>query len=520
MVRDMKKHFIYLFVLPALLPMICLRDYTPGNELRYLSIADEALRNGTFFAFTNQGLPYADKPPLYFWLIMLAKSLAGKHVLWLLSLFSLLPAWVVVRTMNRWAGPEIYKEYQPTATWMMLSCGLFLGIALFLRPDMMMCMFIILSLHTFYRMLKKEGNPRRNAVLFPAYIFLGLLTKGLVALLIPLLSTSVFLLFTKRIRSIGRYWGWKTWGILLGGCALWLGCVYLEGGSGYLNNLLFHQTVDRAVNAFHHKEAFYYYALTMWYSMLPWSLLIIGVVVTALCRKQFHSELQKFFLTVSGVTFVLLSCISSKIEVYLIPAYPFFVYLAAMQLSRFKWNPWLALTVAIPALAFCGTVPALIWLGGRESTHILAHGFLYAAAGVLTLSGVNALCNLYYWKALDKSINTLAFGLFCALFIGGFALPELNNQFGYGDLCRKTKVTAKELGVSEYGAYEIHRAENMDVFLGKDVRILTKEELLSGRLQGMVLMFPMRKLDTIREVVSEKDIRVVGYYGFALLPFN
>lgn len=43
-----------------------MRDYTPNNELRYLSIIDEALRNGNFFTFTLDGEIYADKPPLSF----------------------------------------------------------------------------------------------------------------------------------------------------------------------------------------------------------------------------------------------------------------------------------------------------------------------------------------------------------------------------------------------------------------------------------------------------------------------
>jgi len=62
----MKNKYLYLFWLLALLPMMIGRDFTPDNELRYLSIVDEALRNGTLFAFTNQGEIYADKPPLYF----------------------------------------------------------------------------------------------------------------------------------------------------------------------------------------------------------------------------------------------------------------------------------------------------------------------------------------------------------------------------------------------------------------------------------------------------------------------
>lgn len=61
-----KKTFIFVIMLLTLLPIMLLRDFTPDNELRYLSIADEALRNHTFFAFTNHGVAYADKPPFTF----------------------------------------------------------------------------------------------------------------------------------------------------------------------------------------------------------------------------------------------------------------------------------------------------------------------------------------------------------------------------------------------------------------------------------------------------------------------
>lgn len=63
MPKDKKIYILYLCVCIALLPVLMLRDFTPDNELRYLSIADEALRDHTFFTFTNHGVPYADKPP-------------------------------------------------------------------------------------------------------------------------------------------------------------------------------------------------------------------------------------------------------------------------------------------------------------------------------------------------------------------------------------------------------------------------------------------------------------------------
>ena len=44
----MKSKYIYLIWFIALLPIIILRDFTPDNELRYLSIVDEALATIVF----------------------------------------------------------------------------------------------------------------------------------------------------------------------------------------------------------------------------------------------------------------------------------------------------------------------------------------------------------------------------------------------------------------------------------------------------------------------------------------
>ena len=42
---------VFLFTIICLIPEMLMRDFTPSNELRYLSIADEALAGGNFFAF-------------------------------------------------------------------------------------------------------------------------------------------------------------------------------------------------------------------------------------------------------------------------------------------------------------------------------------------------------------------------------------------------------------------------------------------------------------------------------------
>lgn len=511
----MKKNYLPFLLLLAVLPVLVFRDYTPSNELRYLSIADEALRNGNIFTFTNHGIAYADKPPLYLWIVMLGRWLLGNHYMWFLSLFSFIPALVIMNVMDKWVSRQLAERDRLTGKLMLMSTGLFLGLAVVLRMDMLMCMFIVLSLYTFYRMLKGEGHKGWNTFLFPFYIFMAVFSKGPVGILIPLLSTFAFLLLTKRMKTIGRYWGWRTWGVLLVGCTVWFGGVFWEGGSAYLNNLLFHQTVDRAVDSFHHKEPFYYYLVSVWYSLAPWSLLLIGVIGAGVYRKLIHSDLERFFVTILLTTFVMLSFISSKIAVYLAPAFPFFVYLAVLWLSRFRWNQWLALSVAIPAVVFVCSAPVLFILVKRPEMAFLAQKPFYVASVLLGMSGIAALWLLYRKKDLNRTINTLAIGLFCSIFLGGWALPAANQELGFADLCRKAVEISGRSGTNGYCTFGISRPENMDVFLHEDVRKVEMQDILDGTCSGTLLLIRQQTLDaekSLSDFVIGKENTFVGPY--------
>lgn len=147
---------MYIGFCLALLPVLLLRDFTPSNELRYLSIADEALRNHTFFAFTNHEVPYADKPPFYIWIVMLCRWLTGAHHMWQLSLFSLLPSLGIVYVMDKWTKHEMDSDSRALARLMTLTSGLFVVVAVTIRMDMLMCFFIVMSLFELWKMLIKN----------------------------------------------------------------------------------------------------------------------------------------------------------------------------------------------------------------------------------------------------------------------------------------------------------------------------------------------------------------------------
>lgn len=478
----------------AFLPILILRDFTPSNELRYLSIADEAVAQGHIFAFTNHGLPYADKPPLYLWLVILAKAVAGQHAMWLLGLFSLVPALAVAWIMGRWTAQEL-PSHAADAQLMLLSSGLFTGLAFTLRMDMLMTLWIVLVLKTVYDMSTAGPTARRQWAL-GGFTFLALFTKGPLGVLIPLIGSAVWLLFERRLREYFRIWGLRAWAVLLGGCAVWFLCVWIEGGSSYLDNLLFHQTVDRAVDAFHHKRPFWYYCTTYWYSLAPWSLLLAAVAVVAAYRRNLlTTPLQRMLWAVAMSTFVMLSAISSKLAVYLLPAIPFFVYLCAIKLPDYATSLWARIALGVPAVALLLAPAALIF--GGEAVAAYTTPWIWAATIILSLASFAAIVLMFGRGRLFTAIRCVAVGVLGALFCGGMAMPELNPVMGYGAV--SAKVVAER--PPHVYVWALHRPENMDVYLGQPVDIIDSPARIDA---PGVLVLPT---DSLSALPFNPDIR-------------
>lgn len=130
-------------------------------------------------------------------------------------------------------------------------------------------------------------------------------------------------------------------------CAVWFLCIYLEGGTAYLNNLLFHQTINRAIDSFDHKKAFWYYGITFWYSVAPWSILYVATIIIAIKKKLLTTDKEKLFLSTIVSTFVLLSMFSAKLDIYMLPLFPFFTYLTILLLPKIK-GKWLTFPYIFP----------------------------------------------------------------------------------------------------------------------------------------------------------------------------
>lgn len=500
---------LFLLIFIALLPLMILRDFTPDNELKYLSIADEAIENTNVFAFYNHGIPYADKPPLYLWLVMIGKLLFGKHLMFFLSLFSIIPALITAAVMDRWVRKELPKEAGDSAILLLFSSAFYLACSIVLRMDMLMTMFITLAIYTFYRMYQSEDGGGGKIAL-PVYIFLAIFTKGAVGFLVPVVSIAIFLFINGKLSDIWKYLGWRTWAVLGGLCAIWFAGVYLDGGTDYLNNLLFNQTINRAVDSFHHKEPTWYYGVTYWYAIAPWSLLVFTVIVLGYIKGIAKGNLEKLFATVTFSFLIMMSLISSKLVVYLLPCFPFMIYLAALLLQKVKDNFWVKLSVALPAVVFIVPLPALLFLlcFGEKlslvsftdvSSLILFPATAYGSfvkillcllPVILAAGGITAL--VYVKRNIYSSVKIMSGALFLFIFAASPALPLLNNMIGLDGGCKKAiELSQKMTGKGEapvFSFYDFNAGPNLDAYFKKYMK-------QSGQYTAKeIAAFKMRKL--------------------------
>ena len=461
------------------------RDFTPDNELKYVSIAREALDNGSVVAFYNHGEAYADKPPLYLWCMMGAYALLGNNLMWLMGIVSIIPLIIIMVVMGRWMASEHEDYDRRTADFMAATGGFLAAGAAVLRMDMLMAMFIVLALRTFWKLYRGTGS-KADTWLLPLYIFLALFTKGPVGVLMPPLCIAVFLLLRGELRSFGRYLGWRQWALIGGLCALWFSAIYFEGGTEYLNNLLFKQTVGRGINSFHHAAPWYYYAVRLPMTFAPWSLLLAAIFIGAWLSRRGSvtarwREVDTFFTVTIAATFVMLSLFSSKIDIYLLPVYPFVFYLAAFRLTTVENKWYVKAAAAVPALVLV-LLPAAAAFSGRF-VDIPAAPAVWVAAVAAALCGAMAL-----WLVRSntrEAVVAAAAGFLVLIFTGSFALPRYNEYIGWRCLARAVEETAGETGARPgVMYYKFRGGENLDVFLSGPIERCDDIEALKAMEQS------------------------------------
>jgi len=358
-------------VLLALLLMasgLGLRDPWAPDEPRFALIAQDMLRSGDWLIPRVGGDLYADKPPLFFWLMASAMALTGSLQLGFLlpSLLAGLGATLLVYDLLRRARG---REVALAGAFVLLLTFQFTWQMRQAQIDGVLCLLTTLSL---YGLL-------RHCVLGPATGWflagwaaagLGVITKGVGFL--PVLVLVPFAILTRRgwPAPVSRVGGLSLAGVaaMLVAIGLWFVPMTLATSMGgelldYRNEILFEQTVTRYADAWHHNKPFHYYLVNvipvLWLpliALLPW--------LWPRWREALRGRDTLTAVLLAWVVMVVLffSASSGKRELYILPALPAFAMAAA------PWLPRLLVAPGARRLAF-GLATALVSLAAIAAAY-------------------------------------------------------------------------------------------------------------------------------------------------------
>jgi Dolichyl-phosphate-mannose-protein mannosyltransferase len=192
-----------LFFLPKLgMPLL------DPDEGLYADIAREMLARGDWIVPHVNGLPYLEKPPLYFWLTALTFQLFGPSE-WATRLWSAMSALGTVLLTWR-IGRRLYGA--PAGLMAGVVMASIVGNALYVRrasTDQLFVFCLTLAMYGFLRDAERPDRGRARFLLFYVGAALAVLAKGFIGLVFPVLIVGLGLVAVRRL-------GWRELNLVRG----------------------------------------------------------------------------------------------------------------------------------------------------------------------------------------------------------------------------------------------------------------------------------------------------------------
>ncbi len=317
------------------------------DEGAFSEATREMVESGNYISTTLNGDPRYDKPILTYWVQAVGVAVLGWNE-WGLRLHSALAAilWVLVVwgfARRQWDDTTGWVAGMLTATslWVMV-----IGRAA--TADALLNLFLTLTLVDLFRFWKED----RKAPLFRVFLWtgLGFLTKGPVAIAVPLASAFLLALFRGQVwRFVKAIFHPAGWAIFFAVAGPWYWAIYRMDGQAFIDGFFLGHNLNRFADTMEgHGGALYYFIPVVLLILLPHTSLFVKTL--GKIRKANRSDLELFLWLWFAFVFVFFSVSSTQLPHYLLyGATPLFLLMA-----RYREELKNRLLTLLPALLFCG----------------------------------------------------------------------------------------------------------------------------------------------------------------------
>ncbi|HEU5163443.1 MAG TPA: glycosyltransferase family 39 protein, partial [Thermoanaerobaculia bacterium] len=441
-----------IFVVATTLLSPLTRDLFVGDETKYGQIIREMRESGSLLVPSLEGRPYTHKPPVHFWFIWALTFVFGTTSLWPFVIPSLVAyvalLWLAGRLAQRLLGGDPWL-----ARFIVASFWMVWGLAQTARMDIEFTAAIAASALLLWRWLEED----RGAQLVGAGALAGLavLIKGPMALVVLLILTVASCIRWKKGWRLEMLWAFLAAALIP---LAWVVPAALAGGEEYSRELLVEQNVGRAVNAWTHSEPPWFYLTHFPVAFLPWSLIALAAIA-AIWKRPGQERATRFLFDWFLAVLVPFSLLSSKLDVYMVPAMVPIGLLIARLLdverddAPGRWGIRLSrATVVLIGLIFL----AAITIGPRFIEEQADRALVEVPLVRTLFWATAAMAAMALW--VQRSARTLLqngvlagiVGLFPLAFAGALLMPTANAAVSSGPLVRalmKETVRSEEIGL-------------------------------------------------------------------------
>jgi len=392
------------------------------DEINFAESAREMIESGNYFSVQINYQQFWEKPPLFFWMQVLSMKAFGINEF--AARFPNAVCGIITLICLFRIGKRLYSKTFGRI-WVIIYLGTFLSFFYFKSGiiDPWFNLFIFLGIYYFHFLtFKSTVNRLWYAFLTGLFIGLAVLTKGPVALLICLLSYSVYILthyfnnrkiFSSLVSSpLGRRGGafinWKELLLIIFTiiiiCFAWFGVDLIKNGPGFLREFIQYQIRLLTTSEADHGEPFFYHWVVLLIGCFPASIFMMKGMFSSTPTSPF----KKWMIILFWVVLLLFSIVKTKIVHYSSLCYFPITYLATVALynlnqQKIKLSPILTILLSIIGLLLATTFAAIPFImmyknAWIDSVHdIFAKGNLEAnvhwvwtdgLGGIILLAGI------------------------------------------------------------------------------------------------------------------------------------
>jgi 4-amino-4-deoxy-L-arabinose transferase-like glycosyltransferase len=309
------------------------------DEGRYAEIAREIVQNQQWIVPTLQGQPYLDKPPLFYWLVAISYQLFGTTD----AVARLVPSVAVHLTILLLYLIGRRSLGERSAFWASLLLSFapgFVGMGRLLILDGLLTLWITLASLSLFEAIRTGTLDLRWWYLGAVACGLGVLTKGPIALLLPLMPLVFNRWLTGSRIRIGKHW-LGLFAMVLAVNLPWYIGIFLHQPI-FLKYFFWEHNILRFFQPFDHLQPVWYYAPILLGGMMPMTLLLIPFIRHLISgdpeETQNRSPALGFYLLAAGWCIAFFSLSGAKLPTYILPAMPMLMLAFGGFLSRSKWR--------------------------------------------------------------------------------------------------------------------------------------------------------------------------------------